>query len=368
MSSSSSSSSSSSIVCPREKKHKTQEAMDKDHGKKQKRNDIVEPSPFNNHPFAGTVPCQQTCNAGKQTQSPCTEKARYVVFRNDHQQYVCGHHAKCSKTKLPVMSEDQARAYRDLQNAAFDALAKNQADENKTAGKRGTVILHRMRMMHNVERLAGYTDVYPNFRHYNPSGGIGMSGLSPKSPWLVEHGQPGLPPAQNIENFWQFSKRYSWETKESFEKHREWGYRAETPHRHKTPETVRLCMEELGEYASFEERLRLSHSNHTSFVCEAFVWRDQEGKEHDLGVVEARTHYCSLYERYVKTRPEFHTLQEMLKNGGNIRLCGYDAHPITKETYLHEYNSSVHPFGHERQLWVMLSIDESLWPWKLTEQ
>jgi hypothetical protein len=59
-------------------------------------------------------------------------------------------------------------------------------------------------MMKNPEHIEGFLKVFPNYKHQNRQDGFGCMKLSPKYLGPVDHGQPDLPPALNIENFHQY--------------------------------------------------------------------------------------------------------------------------------------------------------------------
>lgn len=66
----------------------------------------------------------------------------------------------------------------------------------------------KMNMMKDIGFVTGYINIFPNFKHGNRRDGIGLPSLSPKSIGPVDHGQPGLPLALNLENFHQGNKVY----------------------------------------------------------------------------------------------------------------------------------------------------------------
>ena len=70
----------------------------------------------------------------------------------------------------------------------------------------GKVIWSKFGMRKVVPHKDGYLSVFPNYKHGNIKDGLGCRQCSPMYLGSVEHGQPGLPDAENIENFWQGSK------------------------------------------------------------------------------------------------------------------------------------------------------------------
>jgi hypothetical protein len=80
--------------------------------------------------------------------------------------------------------------------------------------RRGDVIVTKLRMMKSPEYNKGFLKVFPNFKHQGRKDGYGCKKLSPMFLGPVQHGQPGLPPSENIENFHQGSKCFEEEIDE----------------------------------------------------------------------------------------------------------------------------------------------------------
>ena len=269
-------------------------------------------------------------------------------------------------------------------------VIKAAAKENRNEDYRGSIVMRKMRMMKKVETIPGYLKVFPNFKHGNRKDGLGLSELSPMSLGPVKHKEPGLPKAQNLENFHQQSKAFksecvlvdddtdkhtrfgsefkseykafiadrSVESKskakydpgKKFFKHQKAGFEDETPHRHKIK----------GEIPMF------------------WVWTDKEGVVHKLGYVESRQFYCNYYERLVKKTKQWKLLKKKVNRGYNIQICGYDALDITAfasklvcaagevsaKKIEKLYLDPDHPFGHELVLYTMLLLEEDEYPWR----
>lgn len=203
----------------------------------------------------------------------------------------------------------------------------------------GRVVLQQMRMMKPVVQLENFVCVFPNYRHANRRDGMGMATLSPMSLGPVEHEQPGLPPAKNLENFYQFSKRFEGEDDDAaFHQSKVDGYLLETPQRHKLK----------------------------GKRCLYWSWVDKNGVERKLSRVKARVFYCTFYEQLAREQDEWRILKQMVQlESYNVQIVGYDARLVapTKEALWREYHLEDASFGHELTLYAMLVLHESEWPW-----
>ena len=136
--------------------------------------------------------------------SPCRNHAYYRLGT----QLVCGVHSrnKPDRVELPKMSA----AAKLLQSQQLRATESQQIEAARQAnvaqGQPGQVIVSQLAMRRHPESHVGYLKVFPNFKHQNRTDGYGCAALSPMSLGSVVHGQPGLNPALNLENFHQGSK------------------------------------------------------------------------------------------------------------------------------------------------------------------
>lgn len=298
--------------------------------------------------YHGEHACEATYKSGE----PCRNRA-YFSAHTDLELLLCAMHAKVDEcTPLPRRDAKSKAQVAKAKKVSADELIEQARAENVAAGRRGAVALCRMRMMKAVPSLSGYRNVFPNNRHENRKDGIGCAALSPMRLGPVQHGQPGLPDARNIENYWQSSKCFAEEadkhggTAQLFYANRLRLYEDETPHRYKYRGTQ-------------------ANSN----VPLYFVWVSPDGEEHHLSYVESRQFYCTFYDRLARQTPEYARLEAMLADGYNLQLCGYDAHPVGEEPGAVEraYLDASVPFGHERVLYAMLTCppgQEHELPWK----
>jgi len=291
-------------------------------------------------PYHGEVDCAK-----------CKNRAYWIVADG---RCMCGVHSKKegdARKPLPKRSRAFLVQRRTEILKDHDASVEEVRKRNAASGVRGGVRLFRMRMMKNPPLTDGWMNVFPNYRHQNRKDGYGCMKLSPKSLGPVEHGQPGLPPAVNIENFHQGSKCFAEETDEAgdpsllYYENRFKFYKDPVPHRHKY----------IGQSPTGNKN-----------IPKYFVWVDREGTSHRLSYVESRQFYSNFYERLASREPDFVRLRSMVDAGTNVCICGYDATPLEEgETIEHAYMDASKPFGHERVLYAMLCFAPTQWPWRL---
>jgi hypothetical protein len=239
----------------------------------------------------------------------------------------------------PNKSANQQRKLQEDQQVVEEVAQKNREEK-----KVGSVICVPMKMMRAPPDFPGFMKVFPNYLHDNRKDGFGCASLSPKSMGPIVHPQPGLIPAFNLENFWQFSKVFSDEVDEKgeplpifFQRQRE-GFLDRVPHRHKP--------------------------NATGNIPLYSVWKRPDGSLVKYKYIAARQFYCHYYERFALTDKNFLKLQDLLKQGHNLQICGYDAYPITKSLEEHYLDAS-RPFGHELVLYTLLTVDKPEdYPWR----
>lgn len=197
----------------------------------------------------------------------------------------------------------------------------------------------------------GTINVFPNRRHKVRADGLGMPALSPMLLGPVVHGEPGLPAAQNIENYFQFAKVFADEIDPAtglpgaaWQAAVAKAYADVEPHRHKRQRQKPTCAARLG----------------------------TDGRIHCYTYVQSRLFYCMAYEKLVRVRPEYQTLVALLDEGKTLQICGFDAHPLGDAVVLspavlyEHYTDDSKPFGHERVLAAMLALrreKQALLPW-----
>lgn len=296
--------------------------------------------------YYGEQPCQATYVDGRH----CRNRAYYCCSGG---QLCCGMHSKKRKrTRLPKNpdADNIKRARLKQMKSAADAAAAL----NRSRGRRGHVIVTKIRMMKPLEQKPGYTLVFPNYRQQNRQDGYGCAELSPKSLGPVHHCMPNLPPAKNIENFHQFAKVYALELKSLsiqqrhyFFRYRQKGYADSVPHRHK-----------------FDSKL-LKKLGRNVNVPLFSIYYNAEGEERRYSYLESRYFYCKAYEQLAPHTTSFQQLQHWLKQGRNLQIVGYDGYPV-KEDLMEHYMDASRPFGHELVLYTLLTTQHpSQYPWNV---
>jgi len=281
--------------------------------------------------FYGEKKCQkETCN----------NKA-YFMFEK---RLFCGVHSKkfSSRVSLPKRSKSDMLKMKNEKLEQQKSEIESSRQENQRQNKPGKVIGHKMRMMKSPTYTKGFLNVFPNFKHQLRDDGLGCSKLSPMSlgPVVVF----GKKVSKNLENFHQGSKCFAHECDgkgeptEAYFKNRTQFFEDSTPHRHK-----------------------FKSKDKPKF----FVWIDETNKIHKLNYIMSRQFYCHFYERLVSEEEDFKRLKELLRNGTNLQICGYDGREVNETRFEAEYLNPSKPFGHELCLMHMLLTDDpSKYVWK----
>jgi len=298
---------------------------------------VPEPTVEKDPVYHGEHPCQ----AIKADGQSCTNRAYYLL----NQMYVCGVHSlkdKAHREELPINPGKKEQSATQLKQELDEV--ERQAAINRQSGVHGQVIVYKMKMMKTVERKPGFLLVFPNAKHGSRKDGLGMPSLSPMMMGPINHNQPKLPPAKNLENLHQSNKVFPSEVdshgnpKPEFYQTQLAMYQDPVPHRHK--ETS-------------------GHEN----VPVYSVWRTKDGQELHLSYIESRQIYCHYYEQFALKSPDFAKLKQLIHDGYNLQICGYDAYQPTRTMDEHYLDPS-RPFGHELVLYTLLTQDPRQYPWR----
>ena len=287
---------------------------------------------------------QELCSAAKAN----GEKCKNIAYYHIDQTLLCGVHSggkrKEQRVELPHHPEEKEikEAYLTRHKIEYESVALSNREKNI----KGKVTLYKMKMMKNVGFVHGVVNIFPNFKHGGRVDGIGLPSLSPKSIGPIDHMQPGLPTAQNLENFHQGNKVFPAEVDEKgqvmdifFETQRKM-YNDKFPHRHK----------------------EVSGGVNVPLFS---LWKDKESILHRISYFESRQFYCIYYERATLDNADYIHLKDMMSNGYNLRICGYDAYEVTNDHSIEDcYCDISRPFGHELVLYAMLTEPEEKWPWR----
>lgn len=286
---------------------------------------------------------QELCQAKKANGEQCVNGAYYTIDN----MLLCGVHSggkkKELRTELP--HDPNEKEMKEKERSDHSNVCDQIALKNKQEGRRGIVTLYKMKMMKNPGFEEGVVNIFPNFKHGGRHDGMGLPSLSPKSIGPVHHGQPGLPVALNLENFHQGNKVFPSEVDEKGQVKNEFFtlqkemYEDPVPHRHKE--------------AADGKNVPLYS-----------LWKDKEGVTHQISYFVSRQFYCVYYERATAKNPDFLKLKEMIEDGYNLRVCGYDAYDPQSKHMEECYCDISRPFGHELVLYTMLTEPEEKWPWR----
>lgn len=304
-------------------------------GKKRERFEITTDESL---PFYGQQRCsKEGCNNGG-----------YYIYPGQTTIF-CGTHSR-KRPKYVLRKDPSTKQKKKEQLEARQQLVVQAAAENKRHGRKGHVIVSGFKR-YGAPHQDGYLKVFPNNKHQNRKDGYGCRNLSPMVLGPVHHEQKGLDPATSIENFHQFNKVFRNEVDENGDPLPIWyemqqkGYADPVPHRHKYP------LEEMKKIGKDGNKNRCLYSIHN-------------GKRYSY--VESRQFYCKHYERLAKEKKEYKELKQMIADGTNLQITGYDGYEVTEDIDVH-YNDPHKPFGHELVLYTLLTVEDPAdYPWNHT--
>lgn len=282
--------------------------------------------------FYGEIECQEFKRSG----AKCTNGAYFYL----NEKYVCGVHSLKEKEKRIKLSKN-TKEEKNQQQTDRENIIEEVAKINRENGTFGSLFCYQMRMMKSIKHKDGYLNIFPNYKYQNRSDGFGCSSLSPMMIGPIDHGQLGLPICLNLENFHQGNKVYKDEVDsngnltQNFYDTRLQMYNDPKPHRHKRRGEIPLYS----------------------------IWVTKNGVEKKINYIGSRQFYCNFYERHVRNLKDFVTLKNLIQQGYNLQICGYDAYQPCKSIEEHYLDGSK-PFGHELVLYTMLSLNEEEYPWR----
>jgi hypothetical protein len=295
-------------------------------------------------PFYGEQPCARCKNGA------------YYEYEGA---YMCGVHSRDKALRIKLDKDPDAANKRAAELKAHFDGCEREAEARGARPPAELVTLEKMAMMRSPALQPGVINVFPNYKHAGRDDGVGMRTLSPKFLGPVDHGQPGLEPALNLENFHQSNKVWPHEVgpdgapTEAFFELQKALYADPEPHRHKP-----------GAQGERNDPRRGAGKNRN--IPYFSVWRDERGL-HQLTYIQSRELYCTFYERLATQQPEFAALQTLLTNGYRLNLVGYDAYPVAKvdaEELDRCYLDPSRPFGHELVLFSLLVLERADFPWR----
>lgn len=298
--------------------------------------------------YYGTILCECKLKTG----ASCTNLAYFSVYGSENQLlYVCGKHSM-SKERVKLLKDPNTKYIKAAKLKEHLDCVNAIAVENKKNGIVGSLMCEQMKMMKEVQCTAGYMNIFPNNKHQERKDGYGCSSLSPMQLGPVEHRQDGLPPSLNIENYHQFNKVWPEEVGanklplKSFYASQKKGYKDPIPHRHKPGITKKSAPKSVNKNIPLYS-----------------VHKTLDGKEKHFTYLESRYFYCMAYESLAKNTKDFKILQQLLLDGYNLKICGYDGYESQDDIY-DQYLDTSRPFGHEKVLYSLLKLhDRKEYPW-----
>ena len=288
---------------------------------------------------------EHICIASQRNGKKCSKMAMF-------EGQFCKTHARSIKNRKELPKNPNESLEKERKLSKHEASIAEAAAINKANGQQGKVSCTKLYMKQSVPDVDGYKKVFPIKGKHD--GGYWCPTLSPMRMGPILHGQPGLPPARNLENLHQANKVFPSEvsgfakepTSEWFETRKRM-YLDSTPHRHK------------------EAALKGVSRGGKKNVPLYSMWRLENGTEAKFDYFNSRQFYCHFYEGFAKRSYEFAYLKWMHENGINLQIVGYDGRELTgtmEEMYLDER----YPFGQELIIVSMLTInDPKLYPWNI---
>jgi hypothetical protein len=267
-----------------------------------------------------------------------------------------------------------AKAIRSGVLAAHARTVEVMRLQNVERGLLGKVTAVKLKMRRNPELQSGVLNVFPNLLHGGRKDGLGLPHLSPRYLGPVAHQQSGIPDALTIEAAHQGSKVTKWFYDEEKKTIRPEFYAMQKalfkdsfPFRHqldfleRNPQYLPAGVT-LDDLHADRAKVKAAGGNVNAPLFS--VWRDAHGREHRLTYVESRQLYCAYMEELVQLQPEWRHLQQLVANGTNICIVGYDSQPLDRDANT-RYLDSGRPFGHEDVLATLLTEPSERWPWHI---
>ena len=298
---------------------------------------------------------ERTCAGIKKDGSGCNNKA-YYLFNGI---YVCGVHSKKdSRVELSKNPDKGANKLKDIEEMKAAYLSSQRT--NQLNKRKGHVMCTKMSMMKEVNHTEGYLSVYPNKKHGNRKDGLGLPALSPMNLGPIDSKQPNLPISHNLENFWYASKLFPSQILCKKESHDDCDGKC-----------FRKYQIEMFTNSEAERHNKHSKENGKKVFPLGWLWTESNGTTKLFKYVESRQFYCNYYERLVKKEDQFKKLINLMNDGMNLNIIGYDGINLNitlddvKEHLNACYLDGSKPFGHELCLMTMLVFeDEEDYPWR----
>ena len=279
--------------------------------------------------YSGDHECGSRYKSGSKEGLKCSGRAYYFQEGNIY----CGRHSK-KETRKKLKNNPEKDILRQKENEVRKSKADNLAAINKQNNIKGKVIVSKLSFMSSPQYQDGYMAIFPNYKHKNRQDGLGFSKLSPKCLGPVIHNMKNLPRSKNLENFYQYSKITKDEKYADYLEVRIDAYNSDLVLKKKKKDVVNS------------------------------IYFDKENQPNNFDYIQSRFFYCHYYEKLAMKTPEFAKLKDILENGYNLQIFGYDGYNIDRDIYQHY--TAAKPFGHELVLYCLLMIyNKEEYPWNI---
>jgi hypothetical protein len=273
-------------------------------------------------------------NFGKSKCGKCVRTA-YFLSPTGSESGRCAFHGGMWKERKLLPLDESAK---EVECARQDATVLLATKYNCAVGRKGSLEFYNMLPVERVVPRKGAVAVFFGPNKHNI--GWDISSLCPNRVGPIDHRQPGLPPAVNLDHWYNGSKWFKDRTRDEFESWRRTMYTNLELH---YPETVKSTQGK-------------------DIEPNWFVWVDREGNEKKLDRLSARQAYCTLYERAVRSMPDYVKIKEALRGGTNIVICGRAGYHPGDNIEARYYDTS-RPFCAELILYAILKMKSNKRPW-----
>tara|TARA_R110001632_G_scaffold211680_1_gene337233 strand:+ start:1665 stop:2864 length:1200 start_codon:yes stop_codon:yes gene_type:complete len=342
---------------------------------------------MDNLPFYGEIKCSAKYSTGKKKDDPCENGAYYITNEGNLR---CGVHSKKNQRKELKKNAKVIEEKKEEDIANLIKSCMNESKERRNENIPGQVACGKFMMRRAIPGKEFHIPVLPNFKHDKRTDAIGCKTLSPMFLGPVIHNQPevkdekiigNLPPALNLENFWQGSKVFNFEIiqnkceedpleilkskldteKEELENIKcdkiigrnnfkgilgdedEIEITIEDKNKKgrskkniddfdqedtEIPESKVPRIDQIKDLFFENQKLwfldSTPHRHKSKELCHGWLWTRKDGSQKLFKYVESRQFYCNFYERLVVKEKEYKRLKNLVKKGLNLIIIGYD--------------------------------------------
>ena len=203
------------------------------------------------------------------------------------------------------------------------------------------IILRKVRPLLSLSAEGGFVNIFPDTKHKRHD--YSFPGLCPSKLGPIEHGLPGLPSADNLQAFFEYSCCYNTDLRDDgqlwneFREQMREGFRSGIPRPKEGPKARIVSM----------------------------VSCDPEGTLIIISESEWRKSYCRFYSTLAEETDDYKRLIRIKDERNNIAICSTKV-VVGSDNPREEYENTDIPFAHEKVLWTMLTMkNPNLYPWLL---